>query len=288
MAIKAFDVITGHGGLPMLKLQTPWSSAEIYLHGAHVANFQKHDDPPLLFMSRKSLFEPGKAIRGGVPICFPWFGARAGEPSHGVARLLSWDIVEAAVSPDARVRARLRLPQNLLPPEWAPLRTEFVVLLAETLTMELITTNESPDKTLEMENCLHNYFHVGDINAVSIVGLQGTHYLDTAGGSHGEHKVDSDAVLKITKETDRVYLGTTKAVEIRDEKYHRIIRVEKSGSRSTVVWNPWTTKKMDDFDSAEHDRMVCVEAGNVKENKIVLAPGATTSLHAVLSTLPLK
>jgi glucose-6-phosphate 1-epimerase len=289
MNAKPVELMAGKGNLPVLKVQTPWSIAEIYLHGAHLTHFQKNGEPPLLFMSAKSWFKADEPIRGGVPICFPWFGGREGEPSHGFARILSWEVSETAVAPDGKVKITLRLPQKLLKPEWSALRTEFAVTFADTLTMELTTKNESPDKTLEIEDCLHSYLHVGDIGAVSITGLQGASYLDNAAGGNGERKTDSEPVLKITKETNRLYLDTTNIVEVRDEKFRRTVRVEKANSKSTVVWNPWTTQKMpDDFDPAYHKDMVCVEAGNIKQNKISLKPGEATSLKAVLSTTPLK
>jgi glucose-6-phosphate 1-epimerase len=286
---KSIEQITGKGNLPLLKISTSRSTAEIYLHGAHIAHFQKTGEPPLLFMSPQSRFEAGEAIRGGVPICFPWFGSREGGPSHGLARILAWELVETTANPDGGMKVHLRLPQKALGPEWSALKTEFFVTVADTLTMELVTTNTSADKTLEIEDCLHTYFNVGDISAVSITGLQGASYLDNAAGGNGERKADNEAVLKIVKETNRLYLNTSGPVEVRDEKLRRLIRVEKSGSQSTVIWNPWSTQKMpEDFAPANHKNMVCVEAGNVKENKISLAPGKTTRLQATLSSVPLK
>jgi len=153
--------------------------------------------------------------------------------------------------------------------------------------MELVATNESCDATLEFENCLHTYFHVGDIGAVSLTGLQGVAFLDNAAGGNGGRKMENDAVLHITKETNRIYPDNAAAVEIHDQKLKRIIRVEKSGSASTVVWNPWTTQKLpDDFDPAEHAQMICVESGNVKQNKITLAPGKSSALRVVVSSRP--
>ena len=273
----------------MLKISTPKSTAEIYLHGAHLTHFQKNGEPTLLFLSRQSKFGEGEAIRGGIPICFPWFGGREGQPSHGLARILSWELVETSTGPDGSVKVRLRLPQTSLKTEWSALKTEFIVTVADTLTMELSATNTSKDKTLEIEDCLHTYFHVGEIGAVSITGLQGASYLDNSGDGKGERKTDGDAVLKITKETNRLYLNTTSPVEVRDEKFQRKLRIEKWNSQSTVVWNPWTTQKMpDDFNSADHKDMVCVESGNIKENKIQLAPGQTSNLKVVVTSTPLK
>jgi D-hexose-6-phosphate mutarotase len=139
-----------------------------------------------------------------------------------------------------------------------------------------------------MENCLHTYFQVGDIAAVSIVGLQSVPFDDFAAGAAGARKLENDFVLRITKETNRVYPDTTGTVEIRDENLKRAVHVEKFNSNSTVVWNPWTTQKLpDDFDPVEHKNMVCVESGNVKQNKLSLPPGTTTSLKVILSSQPL-
>jgi D-hexose-6-phosphate mutarotase len=272
-------IVNGNGGMPKLVVTTKSSTAEIYLHGAHVAGFQKNGEPPLIFMSRNSYFAPGKPIRGGVPICFPWFGTLDGKPSHGFARITEWQLVKTAAAPDGAVTLHFALPQIPGCDVWKNLRTEFIVTVGEMLTMELVATNESCAGTLEFENCLHTYFHVGDIGAVSIAGLQGTAFLDNAAGGNGERK--------IPKETNRIYLDTASAVEIRDKEFKRIIRVEKFNSQSTVVWNPWTTQKLpDDFDPAEHAQMVCVESGNVKQNKISLAPGKSSSLKVVIGSRP--
>lgn len=278
-------VVTGNGGLPKVVVTTKSSSAEIYPHGAHIIHFQKNGEPPLLFMSRKSWFAPGKPIRGGIPICFPWFGNRDGEPSHGFARITEWQLVKTAAAPDGTVTLHFALPQIPGREAWKNLRTEFIITVADTLTMELSAGNDSCGDTLELENCLHTYFNVGDIDAVSITGLQNAAYLDNAAGGNGGRKVQAEAVLRIPRETNSLYLDTTSTVEIRDDAFKRVIRVEKQNSHSTVVWNPWTTQKLpDDFDPAEHQHMVCVESGNVKQNKILLAPGKSSSLKVVLSS----
>ena len=271
-------IASGEGGLPKINITTKISTAEIYLLGAHVTGFQKNGEPPLLFMSAKSWFAPGKPIRGGVPVCFPWFGARDGEPAHGFARITEWELVKTAAAPDGSVTLHFCLPEIPERPAWKNLRTEFIVTVSDKLTMELNATNESA-AAMGIENCLHTYFKVGDIGAVSITGLQGAPFLDNAAVGNGARKVENDSVLRITKETNRVYPDSTGTVGIRDENLKRTIRVEKSGSNSTVVWNPWTTQKLpDDFDPAEHKQMVCVESGNVKQNKISLAPGTSATL----------
>lgn len=276
-------VAAGNGGLAKIVVTTRSSTAEVYPHGAHLAHFQKNGEPPLIFMSRKSWFAPGQPIRGGVPICFPWFGPRDGEPAHGFARLAGWQLVKTGAAPDGTVTLTFALPQIPGREAWKNLRTEFVVTVGDTLTMELIAANDSCDETLEIENCLHTYFHVGDIGAVSLTGLQGAPFDDFAFGANGARQKGDPAPLRITQETNRVYPDHATPVEIHDENLKRIIRVEKFNSQSTVVWNPWTTQKLpDDFDPAEHRQMVCVESGNVKQNKLSLAPGKSAALKVVL------
>jgi len=278
-------VAAGNGGLPKISITTKVSTAEIYLLGAHVTGFQKNGEPPLLFMSGKSWFAPGKPIRGGVPVCFPWFGARDGEPGHGFARVTDWELVKTSAA-DGAVKLQFGLPEIPERPAWKNLRTELVVTVSGKLTMELTATNESA-AAIEIENCLHTYFHVGDINQVSLIGLAGAPFDDFAAGAAGTRKVENDSALRITKETNRVYPGATSTVEIHDAQLKRIIRVEKFNSKSTVVWNPWTTQKLpDDFDPADHKQMVCVESGNVKQNKISLAPGKSAVLKVILSSQP--
>jgi glucose-6-phosphate 1-epimerase len=281
--------MSGNGGLTKVVVTTKTSTAEIYPHGAQLTHFQKNVEPPLLFLSAKSFFAPGKPIRGGVPIIFPWFGNRDGELAHGFARITEWQIVKTSAAPDGTVMLRFVLQEIPRRDAWKNLRTELIVTVSDTLTMELIVANDGCDDPLEIENCLHTYFHVGDIGAVSIDGLRGAHYLDNAAGGNGELKTQTESPLRIAKETNRLYLDTTSAVEIRDENLKRTIRVEKFNSNSTVVWNPWTTQKLpDDFDPAEHKHMVCVESGNVKQDKISLAPGKTSALKVILSSGPLK
>jgi glucose-6-phosphate 1-epimerase len=275
----------GNGDLPKIDITTGRSTAEIYLHGAHVTAFQKHGEPPLLFMSARSHFAPGQPIRGGVPICYPWFGNRDREPAHGFARISEWQLVKTFSAPAGAVTLTFVLPQILGREAWENLQTEFVVTVADTLTMEFTVTNDACGQIQFIENCLHTYFRVGDIGAVSITGLQNLPFDDFAAGAAGTHKLGNDSTLRITEETNRVYPHTTGPVEIRDENLKRTIRVEKFNSKSTVVWNPWTTQRLpDDFDPADHKTMVCVESGNVKQNQLSLAPGKTASLKVVISS----
>ena len=286
--LKKFEIpghvlfANGNGGLPKINLHTGRSTAEIYLHGAQVTGFQKNGGLPLLFLSRLSQFAAGQPIRGGVPICFPWFGPRPGDPAHGFARITEWELVESALTPDGGVQVRLQLPKIKAAESWPLFNAEFVVTVGDRLGMELVVANQSPDRDFEFENCLHTYFAVSDIGEISLSGLQGAAYLDKA--DNGARKLETADTVRITAETNRVYPDTPGAAEIHDAKFRRAIRVEKSHSASTVIWNPWTTQRMPDFDPAEHRQMICVEAGNVGQNKIILAPGAMVPLKLMLSS----
>jgi glucose-6-phosphate 1-epimerase len=278
--VIAFD--RGAGGLPRARVTTDHSAAEIYLHGAQVTGFRKQGEPPLLFLSRLSQFAPGKAIRGGVPICFPWFGPREGDVMHGFARVTEWQVLETAAAAREAATLRFLLPENAARAGWPPFQAELLATVGDRLTLDLIVTNRSRDRALEFENCLHSYFAVGDINQASLRGLKSAVYLDKTQG--GVRKTEAADTLRIEAETNRVYLDATGPVEIHDGKYRRTIRIEKSGSASTVVWNPWSTQPLGDFAPEEHQTMLCVESGNVGPNRLSLEPGQTSNLRVILST----
>jgi glucose-6-phosphate 1-epimerase len=275
-------ISSGNGGLPKIDVKTRLSTAEIYLHGAHVTGFQKNGEPPLLFLSGKSQFAAGVAIRGGVPLCFPWFGGRTGLPAHGFARITEWKLTATKLLPDGGVSLYFQLPENVGGAEALRAKTEFIVTVNDTLIMELRVENTSSEP-ISFEECLHTYFTVGNIKDVSVTGLKGAAFLDKVAG---QPKVETDDAIHFTAETDRVYENTTGPVEIHDPGLGRKIRVEKSNSASTVVWNPWVAKSkaMADFGDDEFHRMVCVEAGNVAPNKITLAPEKISALKMILSS----
>jgi len=274
----------GRGELPMLEISTQWSTAEIYLHGAHVTHFKKKDEPPLLFLSQCSRFAENEPIRGGIPIIFPWFGPREGMGQHGFARVKTWELKEFVPAPDGSVSVRFCLPDCPEASAFPAFSAEYTVTVNESLTLELVITNKSKEDVFTFENCLHTYFEVADINAVSISGLKGVSYLDKVASF--AQKLETEDAIRIASEVDRIYLNTTGTVEILDERLRRKICVEKQGSVSTVVWNPWTAKaqQMPDFGNEEHERMVCVESGNVAANNSKLRPGQNSKLVVNLSS----
>jgi len=280
--------LDGRGELPMLQVATAWSTAEIYLQGAHVTHFKKKDEAPLLFLSQCSRFAPDQPIRGGIPIVFPWFGPREGMGQHGFARLKTWEFKEFVPAPDGSVSVRFRLPDYPEASAFAPFVVEYVVTVSETLELELVVTNQSKTDEFVFENCLHTYFEVADIKNISVSGLKGLTYLDKV--ENFAQKTETDEGIKIRSEVDRIYLNTPDAVEISDPTLRRKIRVEKQASLSTVVWNPWITKaqQMPDFGNEEYEKMVCVESGNVASNQIRLPPGEVSRLKVKISTEPLN
>lgn len=279
--------LEGRGELPMIEITTPWSTAEIYLQGAHVTHFMKQHEPPLLFLSQCSRFEEGQPIRGGIPIIFPWFGPREGMGAHGFARVKAWELREFVPEPDGSVSVRLRLPDYPEAATYPPFELEYVVKVSQQLSLELIVTNKSPEDRLEFEESFHPYFAVDDISAVSVVGLEGCTYLDRV--ADFVRKVETERGIRISSEVDRTYLNATGNVEIHDARLGRLIRMEKANSASTVLWNPWIAKaqQLPDFGNDEYCNMVCVEPGNVASNKIALHPGESSSLKVKLSTAPL-
>jgi len=225
--------LDGQGELPMLEVSTPWSTAEIYLHGAHVTGFCKNDSHPLLFMSQCSRFNEGQPIRGGVPVIFPWFGMREGLGQHGFARVKTWELKEFAPAPDGSVSLRFRLPDCPEASAFQPFNVDYIVTVSESLKLELAVTNNSKTEEFVFENCLHTYFEIGDIKAASISGLKGCRYLDKV--ANFAEKTETDDAIHISSEMDRIYLNTPGAVEISDSLLRRKIRVEKQASLSTVI-----------------------------------------------------
>jgi glucose-6-phosphate 1-epimerase len=276
--------LDGRGEMPMVEITTPWSTAEIYLHGAHVTNFKKQNEAPMLFLSQCSRFEANQPIRGGIPVIFPWFGPREGMGMHGFARIKPWEIKEIVPAPDGSVSVRLRLPNYPEASAYPSFVAEYVVTVNEALTLELMVTNNSSDAKLEFEECFHTYFAVEDIAATSITGLKGISYLDKV--ANFAKKTETEEAIRVVSEMDRIYLDATGTVEVRDARLGRVIRVAKEHSASTVLWNPWIAKaqQMPDFGNEEYQKMVCVESGNLNGNKVVLEPGKSSRMKVKLST----
>ena len=278
----------GQGGLQRVVVETPQADAEIYLHGAHVTHFQPRGQKLVLFMSEKSSFEPGKPIRGGIPICFPWFGARQDGregPAHGFARLHEWELVSAGQKEDGAVTLGFRFISNAATRElWdEEFELTYAIVVGESLTVGLAVRNVSK-KPIRVEEALHTYLSVSDARQVSIDGLKGVTYSDRVGTPRTE--TEGDVPIRITAETDRIYMNTQSTCVVHDPGWQRRLVVEKAGSDSTVVWNPWIAKAkaMPDFGDDEWPSMLCVETCNVREHGITLSPGQSHTMGAVIRT----
>ncbi len=279
----------GPGGLDRLELDAAEGEALVYLQGAHVARFQPKGGTPVLWMSAASGFETGKPIRGGVPICFPWFGRKAGSPEapqHGFARILPWTLVEVTREADDSLRALFKLT-----PEAAArggfvteLEAALAVTVSRSLRMELTVRNVGR-ASATFEEALHSYFAVSDVRQVRVRGLEGAGYLDTTAGRAS--KPGETEPIAIAAETDRVYTGAAGTVTIEDPGWHRRIVVAKQGSATTVVWNPWIAKAkaMPDFGDDEWTGMICVETANALEDAIHLAAGDS---HVMTATIDVQ
>jgi len=272
------------GGLVCAAISTPAADAELYLQGAHITNWTPRGQRPVLFLSPKSLFTPGKAIRGGVPIVFPWFGARGDGkpgPAHGFARTTEWAVEGTKLRNDGKVEITLVLAPNETTRGlgYASFLLRFRVTIGSTLEMELQTRNEASE-ALIYEEALHAYFAVADIRHASVSGLEGTTFIDKTDGF--KRKKLGNEPLLIAKETDQVHLNTQATCAIHDPVWQRRIIVEKSGSDSTVVWNPWIdkTKDMSDMAPDGWQGMLCVETANAADNAVHLPPGASHKLTA--------
>lgn len=285
------DIVPGDGGLTKLSVTSSHASAEIYLHGAHVTQFTPKGEPPLLFMSRRSFFEPGKPIRGGVPLIFPWFGPNLADPSlppHGFIRNRTWQLASADRREDGAVVINLTMLPDARSREAWP--REFVlsfrVTVGRTLEMSLNVQNTC-DKPFRFEAAFHTYLAVSDVRNVSIEGLSGRDYLDRM--DHASRKTQTESPFHLIGETDRVYLNTPDTVIVTDPagspaKGPRMIAVSKQRSSSTVVWNPWIAKAaaMADFGDDEWASMLCIETANAADNALSLEPGASHTMSAVI------
>lgn len=254
----------------------PACEAELHLHGAHITRWQPTGAKPVIFTSPRAIFAPGTAIRGGVPICLPWFGPLATDlpaPAHGLVRTRMWQLVEETFD-DAGWRVHLRFNQpEPAGPYWPhPFSADFRVGFGRELSMELQITNTGT-AAFTFGEALHAYYAVSDVRQVSVEGLQNTEYLDKPSGN--QRLREEGPAIHFTQETDRVYVNTSATCTIHDPGWRRRIVVEKQHSRSTVVWNPFETRasQMSDLGSEHWTGFVCVETANAVDNVLPLAPG---------------
>ena len=293
---ECIQLVTGRGDLPEIHICNDAATAEISLMGAHVLSYRPAGEKEVLFLSEHSAFaQTGPAIRGGVPICWPWFGPANRDvlpnatTSHGFARQMMWELAERREVSPRRTEVTLALhdtPESLV--IW-PHRFDLRMLVSVGATLEMsLTTTNVDEAPFTIAQALHTYFSIGDIDAVSIRGFDALKFIDKAPANPPAAN-PQPGDIRITEETDRIYLGHCGQAVIVDGANARQILIDKSASRTSVVWNPWIAKsqRMADFGDEEFHRMVCVETCNVADDAVTLAPGASHTLAATISVRPI-
>lgn len=278
-----------HGSLVRARVTTPACSGELYLQGAHVTAWQPANEQSVLFLSEKSAFAPGKAIRGGIPIIFPWFGSRTATPedprtdgpSHGFARTPPWKLDLCAYAAD-----ELHLSLSLEPTEasrslgFDNFLVAYQIAFGEELKLRLSVANDG-NQPLHFEEALHTYLHVGHVEQARIHGLYETEYLDK--NDNFARKTQTEPVLTLTGPTDRPYLNTTSPIVVEDLVLHRRITVTKANSKTTVVWNPWANNGLGDMTDDGWCEMLCIESANVAEDALKLQPHEAHAMETTIS-----
>ena len=278
------EVVAGNGGLPKVHISSPVASGDIYLHGAHVTSFRPRGGDEVLFLSSASKWEGGKAIRGGVPISFPWFADKADDPkapAHGFVRTKSWSLDSIVHSEDV-VTVTMSTLSDESTKRWWPgdFRAIYRASFGAELKLEVEVHNIG-STAMRFEEALHAYFMVGDVRSARVKGLDAVHYLDKT--DHYREKMQQGDV-QIASETDRVYFDTEGPLELSDPVLRRSIRVTKQASHTTVIWNPWSLKAtaMSDLGADEWTQMLCIEASNVGSYSVELEPGGIHCMTAII------
>lgn len=271
--------------LIFLTVSNKYADVDICLYGAHVTSFRPHNSMEILWMSPDSNFEVGKAIRGGIPVCFPWFGPHKTDtemPQHGFARLMYWDVIATATLPSGETKVSLQLCSSEETNAYWPhaFCAQLTVVVGSTMTVTLKVTNTS-DVPFDYTCALHSYFSLSAIENLSIEGLQGTTYYNQ---NNGENGVQEESLLQIQEPVTRHYLDTETPVVIEDSIFRRRIKVDKSGSKVTTVWNPGeeTCAKIGDLPDDAWETFVCVEAVNAFDFPIQLASGQSYETSAMI------
>jgi D-hexose-6-phosphate mutarotase len=274
-------------GLIFADIATSQATATVCLQGAHLTTWTPNGQTtPVIWLSNAAQYAPGKSIRGGVPVCWPWFGPHAQEasfPGHGFARTVPWQVTATHALSDAVQITLQLLESDQTRSQWPyASRCELTLSIGKTLKIGLATTNLGT-ASFPLSEALHTYFHIGDINQASVTGLSGEEYLDKVDNFACKEQVGA---VTFHGETDRVYVNTQAHYGIDDPVLKRRIKIHASDAHSVVVWTPWQEKadKMGDFGSATAwQQMVCVETANALNNALTVHAGETHTLVAEYS-----
>ncbi|HEA16290.1 MAG: D-hexose-6-phosphate mutarotase [Pseudoalteromonas prydzensis] len=266
-------------GLEYINVASEFCRAKIFLQGAQLTEFTPAGKKPLIWVSSEEDYQEGKSVRGGMPICWPWFGVNSNPdwPIHGVARTSLWRADEVTEQ-DEQIKVSLTLPMAQVDESYWPhkskLKVEFV--LTTKLEVRLTTTNLS-NQTITFTQALHTYFPTPAIAETQVDGLQGSKYIE-----FGEGPFDQNELVGFARETDMVY--TQAADTQRIITPDGIIEVGRENSSSCVLWNPWIdkSKRLSNFADDEYHTMLCLEAANVMDDSAVVAPGESHTLATTI------
>lgn len=268
---------------PVYVIKHPKAKARVALHGAHLLEWTPAKQKPVIYLSPQALWEEGKAIRGGVPVCWPWFGPPVDDPAlpmHGFVRNRFWKL-DSAEQDKTGVRLLFKLKDSAKTRKLWPHAFELTLemFIGATLRLVLTMKNTSED-TVFITDALHTYLCVGDVTQVSVSGLERMEYLDRVGLS--AIRQQRGAVV-FDQEVDRDYAARGSVV-LSDPSLGRQLKIRGEGSRSTVVWNPWIEKsqRLADLPDEAYQSFVCIETANAWRDELLLAPGAVHSLAFTL------
>jgi glucose-6-phosphate 1-epimerase len=275
--------VEGGGGFPFIQIDNAKASAVISVYAGQVLSFQPANEPHnLLFLSEAAYYQAGKAIKGGVPICWPWFGPdpeRLGRPAHGFVRNRFWNVIQTEVKTgDIKVTLGLTdTPETrAIWPHSFALALEITV--GDSLNLELVTRNTGKEG-FSITQAFHTYFKVGHIGEVVVLGLENANYIDKV--DNGAHKRQKGAVT-INAEVDRIYRDAPNELVIDDTALDRRIRVASQGSKTAVVWNPWEkiSAEMGDLKDDDYEYLLCVETANADTDVVEVGPNSESRLMA--------
>lgn len=285
-----------HGELNCWRISSAHAELLIAQQGAQILSYQRIGEPPLLWLSDQAILRQGKSVRAGVPVCWPWFGnlQRNPEsvqamykgdqaPAHGLARGRDWQLRRVEeVGANLQIEFELPEAQGDLP-GWAhEVELKLLIELGEQLHVTLTSYNLGNDR-VTISQALHSYFAVSDVRQARVEGVQGLDYIETL--ADWQQRTQTGA-LGFAGETDRIYLHTPERLSIVDPHWNRRITLASSGSRSAVIWNPWTERAKELADMADDgwQRMLCIETANVWDDVVVLKPGASHALSVVIGS----
>jgi glucose-6-phosphate 1-epimerase len=278
-------VSEGNGGLARVQITGAFGEGEMYLHGAHVTSWKPAGDDEVLFISTKARWEEGQAIRGGIPICFPWFRAKVDDPhapAHGFVRTKMWQL-ESILEDENGVTVTMFTQSDEHSRKWWPQEFRLVhrATFGSEMRLELVCKNTGTTP-FRFEEALHTYNRIANIQDVRLRGLDRVSYLDNT-ASNQEKTQQGDVTIALA--TDSAYRNTQNQVDLLDPNKKRRIRLRKEHSLNTVVWNPWSegAARLEDLGDGEWMQFLCVEASNILDAAINLAPGQEHRMAAVLA-----